>query len=381
LLVLLCGIFFGGTSFLGGLLIGEHQSGAGARLKLFKGHKRKSEEEVIPAPAENANGRIPGEFEHQAAIMIGCNEMLAYHPRTLIQMVSAIYKRAKVIGLIWSEEQRIEALALFKGNGLPEDCVDFYVWPAKSMWVRDFGPYFLMQGKDGPATVVDYAYTQPNRDYGDLFGATFAATFGYEFSRAELSFEGGNLLTNGDGLCVSTNALIAQNAGRGYDATQILNILGTNFRFKRWTYLVPLEGEPTHHADMFCTICATNLAVVGSCTREQDSTNAEILDKNTETLTGQPTSQGPMKVARIPMPYHRDGNWRSYTNVIYVNGTLLVPQYRGNDVELDKVALTTYRKLLPTWEVVGIDCSTLADKRGALHCISFNIPWLPDDKQ
>ena len=48
------------------------------------------------------------------------------------------------------------------------------------------------------------------------------------------------------------------------------------------------------------------------------------------------------------------------------------------DAALDKVALATYRKLLPNWEMVGIDCSTLADKRGALHCISFNIPWMPE---
>ena len=33
---------------------------------------------------------IPGEFEHQAAIMIGANEMLAYHPRTFVQMVAAL---------------------------------------------------------------------------------------------------------------------------------------------------------------------------------------------------------------------------------------------------------------------------------------------------
>ena len=96
------------------------------------------------------------------------------------------------------------------------------------MWVRDYGPFFLTQGKEGPASVIDYAYTQPNRDYGELFGTTFAGTFGYEFARAELSFEGGNLLTNGDGLCVTTNTIAAQNASRGYDETQIGNVLANN---------------------------------------------------------------------------------------------------------------------------------------------------------
>lgn len=379
LLLLFCGLLFGAASFLGGLLIGEHHATVGVRGRSLKIHK--SEEAVVPAPAENAQGRVPGEFEHQAAIMIGCNEMLAYHPRTLIQMVAALRKQVKVMGLIWSEEQRTQALALLKANGLPEDSIDFYSWPAKSMWVRDFGPFFLMQGKDGPATVIDYAYQQPNRDYGDLFGATFAATFGYEFSRAELSLEGGNLLTNGEGLCVTSTRLVEQNLNRGYAGEsgpqQILRELGANFHFKTWVRLVPLDGEPTGHVDMFCTLCAPNVAVVGSCTAEEDAINAEVLDNDASVLESQTTKEGPLKVVRIPMPSHRDNNWRTYTNVIYANKALLVPQYFGDDAQLDKVALETYRKLLPNWEIVGIDCSTLADKRGALHCISFNIPWLP----
>lgn len=378
LLSLFCGLLFAGVSFVAGLLVGQNRPGDpyGRSASFFKEH---SEEKVIPEPAESTSGTIPGEFEHQAAIMIGANEMLAYHPRTFIQMVAALRKKVKVLGLIWSEEQRSQAVDLLKANNLPADAVDFYVWPSKSMWVRDYGPFFVMENKDGPAHVVDYQYIQPNRDYGELFGTTFAGTFGYKFSRAELSFEGGNLLTNGEGLCVTSNILFNQNSSRGYDESQLGAQLADMFRFKRWTHLKPLEGEPTGHADMFCTICSPNQAIVGSYSSEQDSINSTILDDDAATLSKEETSKGSMQVARIPMPDHRDGNWRTYTNVIYANGTLLVPQYGSRDGDLDKIALATYRKILPNWEVVGIDCSTLADKRGALHCISFNIPWMPNN--
>ncbi len=49
-----------------------------------------------------------------------------------------------------------------------------------------------------------------------------------------------------------------------------------------------------------------------------------------------------MQVVRIPMPSHKDGNWRTYTNVIYANGVVLVPQYPDADAELDRVALTSF---------------------------------------
>jgi len=378
-LLLLSGLLFGGAAFVVGLLVGTRQAATPLRGKPLSFYKRNSEERVVPTPAQNLKGVVPAEFEHQAAVMIGANEMLAYHPRSFVQMVAAVYKKTKVMGLIESEEQRTAAVNLLKANHLPDNAVDFYVWPATSMWVRDYGPFFVMETKNGPAHVVDYAYNQPNRDYGDLFNASFASTLGYEFSRAELSFEGGNLLTNGEGLCVTTNILLEQNVGRGYDERQIGNVLGKEFQFGYWTHLNQLEGEPTHHVDMFCTICAPNLAVVGSYKPDEDPTNAAILDDDAAALAKDTTKEGPMRVARIPMPSHRDGNFRTYTNVVYANGTLLVPQYGDGDAELDKVALATYRKLLPDWEIVGIDCATMADKRGALHCITFNIPWLPDE--
>lgn len=379
MLILLAGLIFGGASFSAGLFLGQRFAGPHIRGKSLSFYHRNSEEKVVPEPAETLKGSVLGEFEHQAAIMIGANEMLAYHPRTLMQMVAALSKKTKVMGLIWSEEQRVQAINLLKANGLPKNAIDFYVWPATSMWVRDYGPFFIMEDKNGPAHIVDYAYIQPNRDYGDLFGTTFAGTFGYEFSRAELSFEGGNLLSNGEGLCVTTNIILQQNANRGYDEQQIGDQLGKYFQFKRWAHLLPLADEPTHHVDMFCTICGVNQAVVGSYSPEQDAENAKILDQDAATLAQESTSKGNMQVTRIQMPSPSDGNWRTYTNVVYANGTLLVPQYGGDNAELDKKALAVYRQVLPKWEIVGIDCSTLADKRGALHCITFNIPWLPDD--
>ena len=42
------------------------------------------------------------------------------------------------------------------------------------------------------------------------------------------------------------------------------------------------------------------------------------------------------------MPPHDDGRWRTYTNVVYANGTLLVPTYPGFCPELDAEALAVY---------------------------------------
>jgi agmatine deiminase len=330
---------------------------------------------VRPITDSNVGGRVLGGFEHQAALILGVNELILYHPDTLAQIVGAIHNQLKIIGVVANEVQQIKTASLLKAHGLPENSIDFFKWPVEAMWVRDYAPYFVVSDH---TTVVDFTYPEQNRDLEDNFGMAFAATFGLHYDHAHLTFDGGNLTSNGQGICISTTQLGVSNASRGYSVEQIGQLLHDHFHFDRWVRLKPLEEEPTGHVDMFLTLCAANKAIVGVYRSQDDSINSAILDDNATLLKGEQTSGGPMQVIRIPMPAHKDGNWRTYTNVIYANGVVLVPQYPDTDTELDRVALNVFREALPDWRVVGIDCSKLIVKRGALHCISRQVPSLGD---
>ncbi len=331
------------------------------------------DEHVWPVPDVKTDGRICGEFEHQAALILGVNELIQYHPKTLADMVAAIHDRIKILGVVANDEQRAQTLALLREHGLSEDSIDFFHWPVEAMWVRDYSPFYLVGDH---VTAVDFTYPEQNRDLEDNFGMAFAATFRLHFDHCHLTLEGGNLTSNGDGLCVSTTKLAVKNGERGYDQQRIGGLLAEHFHFKRWVRVKPLEDEPTGHADMFLTFAGTNKAIVGFYATKDDPVNAKILDDNASVLQGEATKAGPMEVIRVPMPSHGDGNWRTYTNVIYANGVVLVPQYPDTDPELDKVALRVFQETLPDWKVVGIDCSKLITKRGAMHCISHEVPSL-----
>jgi agmatine/peptidylarginine deiminase len=47
---------------------------------------------------------------------------------------------------------------------------------------------------------------------------------------------------------------------------------------------------------------------------------------------------------------------------------------------LDKVALKVFGYALPDWKVVGIDCSKLIARRGALHNIAHQVPALDEHR-
>jgi agmatine deiminase len=367
-LLLLAGALLVAAGFLAGKSLQDYRVALNGQAAAHG-----SDVSVRPIPDLVTTGRIFAGFEHQEAMLLGVNELVQFHQDTLAQIVAAIHDRIKIIGIVANDEQRIQTIALLNAHRLPDDSIDFFRWPIEATWVRDYAPFFMVGDH---VTVVDFSYPQQNRDYEDNFPMALAATFGMHYNHCGLTFDGGNLLGNGDGVCVTTLRIIARNQDRGYNSDQIGALLHDHFHFERWVRLHELEGEPTGHADMFVTFCAMNKAIVGIYRPDDDATNAQILDENASTLKGELTRQGPIDVVRIPMPSHRDGNWRSFTNVIYANGVALVPQYPDTNPDLDKIALIVFREALPDWKIVGIDCSKLISKRGALHCVSRNIPSL-----
>lgn len=319
--------------------------------------------------------RMPAEFEPIDALMLGVNELIEYHPETLVEIVAALDGDTGIIALISQPDQEQRTLDLLRGRGIATDAIRFFIWPAKSMWVQDFGPQQVL-GDD--VRIVDFEYDVSGRDIENQLPIAFAATFGMKISHCNLTMEGGSLLSNGRGLCISTTTIIDQNTPRGHDTQAIGQILNADFGFNRWSYVLPLAGESTGHLDMFLTITGPATVVLASYDPAEDHDNAVRTDDTARILAGNVTVDGrPLEVIRIRQPAIRDGCCRSYTNVIYGNGVVIVPQFPDTCPDLDREALEVYRRVFPDRRIVGIDASKIIGKRGGLHCLSRSIPRLP----
>jgi agmatine/peptidylarginine deiminase len=317
---------------------------------------------------------MPADFEKQSAILLGCNELLPYHPRVLVELCAALIDKIALVGLVDSEEQRKHVITLLCDWGLPAHLLHFVSLPVKGMWVRDYGPSFV-RGRGGDITILDAEYLELDRPEDDKAPSELAALLRLPVSPVPLICEGGNLLSNGQGLCVTTTSLAARNGRRGYSPQQTNEVLAQYYGFRQITVLKPLLSEPTGHIDMFATFVAPNVIVLGEYDPKIDPVNADILNENAQILAGGRTPFGPLRVVRIPMPSNHGGPWKTFTNVIYANGTLIMPTY-SSDLEAQKEAMATYARLLPDWEVVGVDATTVIKQRGSLRCLSINIPWL-----
>ncbi len=333
-------------------------------------------QQTYPAqPVQPIAKGIPGEFETQAALVLSWKSEQVPIIGTLLEIASLAARKAKVVVLVQSAKERQHAEMAFRLAKIDFRRLQFLEAPVDTIWARDFGPVVVRTG-DGSAHFVDSDYDDGDRPKDDNIPPVLAAQMRAKCLPSLLSIEGGNLLSNGAGLCLTTSKIVADNVLRGYEHAQISPLFRNTFQCDQVAILEPLVGEPTGHVDMFATFTSANTVLVARMDSAIDPVNAAILDRNAKTLSQIRTPHGQMRVERIPMPVPEKGLWRSFTNVLYFNGILMMPTYDGVDPRMQRSAAETYRRLLPGWDVHGIDCTKLIQLGGAVHCVTLNLPDL-----
>ncbi len=322
-------------------------------------------------PSAPIGFRLPGEFESHRSLLLGTYFLVSDAPHVFSDLVRATRESTRVVALVNDTDDLDAAQNALVAAGLPAECVRFVPVPHNTMWVRDYAPLILV-GPEQQTILIDAAYDQSNRPADDRVPQVLAEQLDLPLLPTALKLDGGNLLSNGEGVVVATTSLIQLNVELGWSKREIYERLLAVTGAEQVVFVEPLAGEPTTHADMFATFVSPNTIVVGSY-GDDDNENAAILDRNAMLLSEVQTSDGPLRVVRIPMPRHDDGVWRTHTNVVFANQVLLVPIYPERDDKHSKRVLDAYRQLLPTRHIIGIDAEKISETGGSLHCITMNL--------
>lgn len=328
---------------------------------------------ACPRSHQASKLRLPGDFEKHRAIVLAAGWLAQEAPNVLTEIVMQTKPRELLVLLVPSARQRDLASRLLAQRGLPADTLRFLQTPMDTGWVRDFGPIFLC-GARGVVHAVDAAYDKPGRQRDDAAAAAIADLFQAPMTVTPLRWQGGNLLSNGRALLVTTTQSINANIECGYDVDTLTRFLGGRCGVEQIVVLEHLLGERTGHVDMYACFTSSDTILVGAYDESVDRQNAAVLDRNAARLAKVQTGGGKLKVIRVPMPTNQDGVWRSFTNVIFANGALLVPTYPDIDQAGGEQALAIYRRLLPGWRVFGVDISAMARHEGGLRCVTLYVP-------
>jgi agmatine/peptidylarginine deiminase len=231
-----------------------------------------------------------------------------------------------------------------------------------SVWVRDYGPLVVRTGET--RKVVDMEYFG---DLGDDSAPKYMADQAWHLPTVDLAveMEGGNLLSDGAGLCLTTETIFEENSHR-LSVREIRNQLRHALGCRDLIVLASMVGEPTGHVDMFVTLTEPGEAIVGQIP-EGDNENALLLDENATRL-----ERAGLRVRRVPMPGHADGLFRSYTNALAINDIVIVPVY-PEDEQFEEQALRVFAEAYSGRTIVPIVASDIIKSAGAVHCVGMTV--------
>jgi agmatine deiminase len=306
----------------------------------------------------------PGEFEELRGIFI----TWIYGSYTSIyrQIVQEAGEVSQVYIIVGSAGEQSSITSYLQSQGVPLDSVSFYVWPRNSIWIRDYGPWF-MRKEDNAEGIVDFIYNRP-RPLDDTIPWRIGQSWMMPVYGSPLEHAGGNFMVDGLGTGFASTLIHQENPS--YTSAQIESLMLAYSGLEQFIVVPRINIEYTGHIDLWTKALNDTLILVGEYAPGHP--NHALLNQNADSISNCKNREGyPYRVARIPMPWSTSSAPPSYLNSLFVNNKVLVPLW--NEPE-DDTALFIYQQLLPDHEIVGINCAAMAGSGGAMHCITIQVP-------
>ena len=262
------------------------------------------------------------------------------------------------------------------------DRVVFQVIETNSVWVRDYGPWWIIEPENSLA-IIDLVYNRP-RPLDDTYPESAAGYFGINYYGLGLIEAGGNMLLDGQGAVIVSNVIF--DGSQGFDPNltqdQLEQYFLDYFGVHKVIVTPHLINDGTGHIDMFVKLINDSTIIVGEYENQSAGYpgNYDICNQVASQLANETNGAGrPFNIVRMPMPSYNNGITYTYINSLIVNNKVLVPIY-GLSTEFanDDSVLALYETIMPGVEAVGFDCNQIIPANGAIHCIAMKVPALPE---
>ena len=262
------------------------------------------------------------------------------------------------------------------------DRVVFQVIETNSVWIRDYGPWWIIEPENSLA-IIDLVYNRP-RPLDDTYPESAAGYFDINYYGLGLIEAGGNMLLDGQGSVIVSNVIF--DGSQGFDPNltqdQLEQYFLDYFGVHKVIVTPHLINDGTGHIDMFVKLINDTTIIVGEYENQSAgfSGNYDICNQVANQLANETNGAGrPFNIVRMPMPPYNNGITYTYINSLIVNNKVLVPIYGfSNEFASDDSILALYETVMPGVEAVGFDCNQIIPANGAIHCIAMKVPALPE---
>jgi agmatine deiminase len=333
--------------------------------------------------------RMPAEWAPHAATWMAWPHNQGTWPTQLeavrgawVLMITSLAESEQVYILVDDQEAELQVRARLESAGTCMGSVVFCRIPTVDVWIRDYGPTFLLR-KDGALGFNDWVYNGWGGKYDsyeadDEVARAIGRLLKVPVFKPGIVLEGGSIDVNGEGMCLTTEqCLLNPNRNPHLIRPEIETRLKDYLAVDQIVWLGEgIAGDDTDgHIDDIARFVSPDMV---ACVVEQDERdeNYRRLRDNYERLLSVRDQAG-NKLTIVPLPapsgVTSEGGKlpASYANFYVANSLVLAPIF---DRPQDGEALGLLGELFPGRKVMGIPCTDVVYGLGAIHCVTQQQP-------
>ena len=320
----------------------------------------------------------PAEFDSVAGIIFAWEG----YSTLLTELIKEVAEEDTAWVVVDNTSEENSVINTLSNADVNMDHVVFQVIPTNSVWIRDYGPWWIIEPENSRA-IIDLVYNRP-RPLDDAYPELAAEYLGIYYYGLGLIEAGGNMLLDGKGAVIVSNVIF--DGSQGFDPNltqdQLEQYFLDYFGVHKVIVTPHLINDGTGHIDMFVKLINDTTIIVGEYENQSAgfSGNYDICNQVANQLANETNGAGrPFNIVRMPMPPYNNGITYTYINSLIVNNKVLVPIYGfSNEFASDDSILALYETIMPGVEAVGFDCNQIIPANGAIHCIAMKVPALPE---
>jgi len=274
-------------------------------------------------------------------------------------LIAEMSENDTVYTLVANTATRDTAISNYGSNGVNMANCEWIITSSDSYWTRDYGPWWITDEND-EIGIVDFNYNRPRPNDNAIPGAT-ASYLGVPLDFMSIDHTGGNYMTDGMGISISTDLIATENPG--YTRAQIEQLHYDHLGIDTYHIEPDANGEYIEHIDCWAKFLDADKIMI----REVPPAHPRYteIESAAANFSSYISSYGtPYEVYRVYTP-----NDEPYTNCLILNDKVLLPIMGGS---WDAAAVASWQAAMPGYEVVTFTGTW--ESTDALHCRAKGIP-------
>jgi agmatine/peptidylarginine deiminase len=295
--------------------------------------------------------RQPAEFEPMEGALIRYQFGITYG------IIKEMAEDVNVVTIVASTSEENTVLAQYQSHGVDVSHCSFLIAPTNTYWTRDYGPWFIITNTSEQG-VVNFTYNRP-RPYDNQIPTKYAINQSLPLFNMSLTTAGGNYMTDGQGIAISTTLVWEENSGLSHE--EINQTVHDYLGITTYHVVPDVNGEYIKHIDCWGKYLSPDTIMI----RQVPSSDSQFdeIEAAVSYFKNQTSCYGtPYHVVRVYTPLDEP-----YTNSFILNTKVFVPMMGD---QWDDDAIASYQAAMPGYEILGFDDTGVDPwvSSDAIHC-------------